>query len=90
MRKRIIIFLIICGFLLLITPVGAEEITDIDDIEKAGTYLIEIVTIDSEGNEIVETIWITVVFDRTVVEVEKGEGIDANDILKYFKPRSIF
>ena len=80
MRKRLMTILLLLSFLFFVVPVSAEEITDIDDIERAGSYLVVVVAYDQWGNPIRTTFRIHVLMPRSIIDLNLGEGIDAHDV----------
>ena len=81
MTRKIIIGLSI--FFLFLTPVQAEEKVyteeEIEAIEIAGTYPVELYTLDQNGKEVPIIVMVTVVFDKTILNSIANEGIDAKD-----------
>lgn len=71
--------------LFLIVPITATNIvSEIEIIEQdtAGTYPVKITYIDEVTNEtITKTIYMTVMYPKTVISNINGEGIDAQDII---------
>jgi hypothetical protein len=81
MKSRLFTVFIVIFLLAFMTPTLAEEAIPIEDIERAGTYLVEVVSIDEQGNRHIIVVRMTIRFPRTVINLENQEGIDAHDIV---------
>lgn len=79
MSKKIIVYIIV----LLLFPVRffALGVEDIPNNQKPGTYPIELITLDENGEQISTTLNWTLKYPHTVISYEFGESIDAQDLL---------
>ena len=85
-KKQMLSSIIIVLFMLIIVPFQAEETTKITDASaittatEAGSYPVTFQYTDENGKLITTTIYITIMYLRTTVSDQQGEGIDAHDI----------
>lgn len=78
-RLLVIVFLL---FVLLPTTLFATTTTSqsITEIHEAGTYPVVFQYVDEQGNSVTKTVYITILYLRTVISEQYSEGIDAHDI----------
>lgn len=83
MIKKVFITLFM-GLLLAAVPGAVYGFVDNqsqENYDEAGTYPIEVSSTDENGKVISKTIYVTVLFEKTVVNKEVQEAIDAHDVL---------
>ncbi|TLG73896.1 hypothetical protein [Culicoidibacter larvae] len=71
---------------LMLTAVPGTVYGFVDDqlqenYDEAGTYPIEVSAVDKNGTVVKKTIYVTVLFEKTVINKEVQEAIDAHDVL---------